>query len=135
MFGTVDDQGAVDGLATLAGAAAAWQYGHAFLTRDRQCRGDVTDFFRYDDADWFDLIDRRVGGVAAAIGSVEQHRAADFATQPVGQVRIAWCNRNVVHYACLMACWFRRQVGNMPGWMGHVGAGCCVPRRGPLQSG
>ena len=41
----IDDQRAVDGLAALAGAAAARQHGNALLARDGQRGGDVVDAF------------------------------------------------------------------------------------------
>ena len=85
VLGAVDHQRAVHRLAALAGAAAARQHGHAFLARDRHCRGDVADLLRHDHADRLDLVDRRIGGVAAAIGAAEQHLAADLAPQALGE--------------------------------------------------
>ena len=102
VFGAVDHQRAVHRLAALAGAAAARQHGHAFLARDRQGRRDVVDLLRHDHADRLDLIDRRVGGVTAAVGAAEQHLAADFAPQPVGQAGIAWRDGGATHRVCLM---------------------------------
>ena len=93
----VDHQRAVHRLAALAGAAAARQHGDAFLARDRQRRGDVVDLLRHDHADRFDLIDRRIGGVAAAVGAVEQHLAADFAPQPLRQTGIARRDSGAAH--------------------------------------
>ena len=86
---TVDDQRAIDGLAALAGAAAARQDGDALLACDRQRRGDVVDRPRHDHAERLDLVDRRVGGVTAAIGAIEQHLARDVAAQAFGQVGVA----------------------------------------------
>ena len=79
MLRAIDHQRAVHRLAALAGAAAAGQHRNAFLARDRQGGGDVVDLLRHDHADRFDLVDRGVGGVTAAVGAVEQHLAADFA--------------------------------------------------------
>ena len=72
----VDHQRAVHRLAALAGAAAAGQHRDTLLARDRHGCGDIADLRRYDHTDGFDLVDRRVGGVAAAIGAAEQHLAA-----------------------------------------------------------
>ena len=44
---------------------------------------------RHDDAQWLDLVDRGVGGIAAAAGAIEQHLAADFAGQPAREAGIA----------------------------------------------
>ena len=76
--------------------------GHAFLARDRQRRGDVVDLLRHDHADRLDLVDRGVGGVAAAVGAVEQHLAADLAPQAVGETGIAWRDGGATHRVCLM---------------------------------
>ena len=76
--------------------------GHAFLARDRQGRGDVADLLRHDHADRLDLIDRRIGGVTAAVGTVEQHLAADLAPQPIGQAGIARRDGGAAHPVCLM---------------------------------
>ena len=85
MFRAVDHQRAVHRLAALAGAAATRQNRDAFFTRDRQGRRDVADLLRHDHADGLDLIDRRIGGVTAAVGAAEQHLAANLAPQPIGQ--------------------------------------------------
>ena len=79
MLRAVDHQRAVHRLAALAGAAAARQHRDALLARDRQRRGDVADLLRHDHAERFDLIDRRIGGIAAAVGAAEQYLAADLA--------------------------------------------------------
>ena len=93
MLRAVDHQRAVHRLAALAGAAAARQHRDAFLARDRQRRGDVADLLRHDHADRLDLVDRRIGGVAAAVGAAEQHLAADLAPQALGETGIAGSNR------------------------------------------
>src|SRR5208337_4694606 len=79
------------------GAAAARQHGDTFLARDRQRGGDVADFLRHDHAERLDLIDRRVGGVAAAVGSAEQHLAADFASEALGETGIAGSDGGGAH--------------------------------------
>ena len=123
MLRAVDHQRAVHRLAALAGAAAAGQHRDALLARDRQRGGDVVDLLRHDHADGLDLVDRRVGGIAAAIGAAEQHLAADFAPQPAGQARIARRDGHLVPRCDFMrdSC-ARSQRGwrNMPGEAGHA---------------
>jgi hypothetical protein len=77
----VDHHGPVDGLAALAGAAAARQHRHPFLPRDRQRGGDIADLLGHHNADRLDLVDRGVRRIAATIGAAEQHVAADFSPQ------------------------------------------------------
>ena len=91
----VDHQRAVHRLAALAGAAAARQHGNAFLARDRQRGGDVADLLRHDHADRLDLVDRGIGGVAAAVGAAEQHLAADLAREALGETGI--CRERLWH--------------------------------------
>jgi hypothetical protein len=67
-----------DGLSALARTGAAREHGHAGLAADRERRHHVLDTARDDYADRFDLIDRGIGGVTAAIGGAEQHLALDF---------------------------------------------------------
>ena len=89
VLAAVQHQRAIHRLAALAGAAAARQHRHAVFARDRQGGGHVVDGFRDHHAERLDLVDRGVGGIAAAIGGIEQHRAADVAAQALGQAGVA----------------------------------------------
>jgi DNA-binding GntR family transcriptional regulator len=61
--------------------AAARQHRHFLFARDLQRDGDVFGIRRHENARRHDLVDRRVGGVAAARGGVEHHLAAGFLAQ------------------------------------------------------
>ena len=88
------DQRAADRLAALRGAAAARQHRHALLARDRERRLDVVRVARHDDADRLDLVDRRVGAVAAAREGVEQHLALLRAPQSRREMLVARLSRH-----------------------------------------
>ncbi len=90
VFGAVDNDGAVDGLAALTGAAAARQHGNTGFAGDGKRGGDIVDGFGHDHADGFDLVNRGVGGIAAAVGRTEQDLPGDFALEHAGDGRIAW---------------------------------------------
>ena len=85
VLGAVDDEGVVDGLAALAGAAAAGEDGDAGFTGDGDGGGDVFNAFGDDHADGHHLVDRGVGGVAAAVGGAEFDGAADVAAEALGE--------------------------------------------------
>ena len=87
MFRAVEDQGVVDGLAALRGAAAARRDRDALLAGDRQRRRDVVHRARHHHADRHDLVERGIGGVAAAGKAVEQHVALECSLQPVFERR------------------------------------------------
>ena len=89
VFGSIDHQGLADGLAALRGAAAPRQHGDPFRAGDLQRRPDVGAVARHHHADRLDLIDRRVGGIAAAREPVEQHLALDRAVQAARERAIA----------------------------------------------
>jgi hypothetical protein len=65
----------------LRSAGAARQYRHPLLARNRDRRRGILAALRHDDAQRLDLVDRRIGGVAAAAERVEKHFAADLASQ------------------------------------------------------
>jgi len=87
IFAAIDDQSARHGLPALRGAAAARQYRHPFLARNRDRRRGILAALRHDDPQRFDLVDRRIGAVAPPAERVEQHLAAGFAAQPLFEAR------------------------------------------------
>ncbi len=89
IFGAVQHQGGVHGLAALRGAAAARQDRDALLAGDLHGHPQVLLGARNHHADRLDLVDRGVGRVAAAAERVEQHLALDLATEAGGERGIA----------------------------------------------
>ena len=89
VLGAVDHQGAVDGLAALAGAAAAGEDWDAVFAGDGDRGGDVVDRAGDDHADGFDLVDGGVGAVAAAVGAAEQHLCLRLLAQALRQAGVA----------------------------------------------
>ncbi len=83
VFAGVEHQRFADRLATLGRAGAARQNRYAFAARDLDRGAYVVAVARNDHADRFDLIDRRVGRIAAAVERAE----ADFAAQGTTQAR------------------------------------------------
>jgi hypothetical protein len=79
VLAVVDDERRADRLAALRAAGAARKNRNAKLAADRHCRGDVVVARGNEHADRLDLIDRRVGRVAAARSGIEQHAAFDRA--------------------------------------------------------
>ena len=71
MLRHIDDDGFADGLPALRCAAAARQYGHAFVSGDIDDRVHIMCIARNDNARRFDLIMRGVGGVAPTGKSIE----------------------------------------------------------------
>ena len=69
----VQDDRPSDGLATLGGSRAPWQHGDAAAAGDGQHRLDVFGRLREDDAEWLDLVVRRVRRVEAAGEPIEEH--------------------------------------------------------------
>ena len=72
MLGKVDDYPVVDRLAALRGAAAARGDDQAVVARDRKRAQRLIDGTGDHDPERHDLVERRVGGVAAAVESVEK---------------------------------------------------------------
>ncbi len=85
IFAAIDHQRVIDRLPTLAGAAATRQRRHAFLPADCQRRGHVVDVAWHDDAHRHHLVDRSVGGIAAAVGAGEQNFCPRLASQTIGE--------------------------------------------------
>jgi len=85
MLGGVDHQGRAGGLAALAGASAARQDRHLQVARDVDGEGDVALAAGHEHADWRDLIDGCIRGIAAARSRVEQHFAFGLGAQPAHQ--------------------------------------------------
>ena len=79
VLGAVQHDGAVDGLAALAGAATAGQHGHAAVPRQCEHGLDVGDGFRHDDGERLHLVDGGVRRVAAAVAGAEQDGALHLA--------------------------------------------------------
>jgi hypothetical protein len=88
VLGAVDDQRAVDGLAALAGPAAARQHGHAFLPADRHGGGDVLRGAGHQHADGLHLVDRGIGRVAAPVAGGEQDLARGLLRQALRQAAV-----------------------------------------------
>jgi len=85
VLGAVEDQRLVHRLPALRGAAAARQDRHPLLHRDGDRRRHILRIARDDDADRLHLVDRRVGAVAPACETVEQHLPVHGAAQAGGQ--------------------------------------------------
>src|SRR5579883_2326701 len=85
----IDDDGLTDRLAALGGAAAARQDRHALRGRDLHDAGDVGLALRRDHANRLDLVDRGVGGVAAAGEWIEANLAFDGSAEAGGERAVA----------------------------------------------
>ncbi len=85
MFGEIDDDTVIDGLAALRSAAAARRDDPPGIAADRKRPQRLVDTARHHHAGRHDLVERGVGGVTAAVEAVEEHIAGDFARQPVFQ--------------------------------------------------
>ena len=81
----IDHDAAVDSLAALRGAAAARRHDASVIARNRHGAQRVVHGAGNDHAERLDLVERRVGGVAAAIQRMEQDIAADFAPEACGE--------------------------------------------------
>ena len=78
----VDDERGADRLAALRRAGAARQDRHAGVRRrPRRAQTASSARARHDDAERLDLVDRRIGRVAAAAPGVEQHFARELAAE------------------------------------------------------
>ena len=89
MLGDIQHQGLAHGLAALRGAAAARQDGDFLVGRDLNGADDVLLAPRHHNADGFNLIDRGVGGISPARGTIEQHFTLQLPPQTGGQRRVA----------------------------------------------
>jgi hypothetical protein len=78
----VDDERRADGLPALRTSATARQQRHAELATEVDRDAHVLVRARDQHADRFDLVDRRVGRIAAARGAVEEHFALYGPAQP-----------------------------------------------------
>ena len=85
MFGDIDDNAVIDGLATLRGSAAARGDSSVLVAGDRQRPQRLIHGTGNHDPRRHDLIERRVGRIAAAVERIEQHFARDLAAQPRGK--------------------------------------------------
>ena len=72
VFGEIDDDPAVDGLAALRSAAAARGHDQAVVAGDRKRAQRLIDGAGDHDPERHDLVERRVGGVAAAVEGAEK---------------------------------------------------------------
>ena len=81
MLGEVDDDAVIDGLAALRRAAAARGDFAAGIARDRKRPQRLVDAARDHDAGRHDLVERGVGGVAAAVEGIEKDAARDLARE------------------------------------------------------
>ena len=104
VLGAVQHECAVHGLAALRGAAAARQDRNALVPAERHRRLDIGDAARHQHAHRLHLVDRGIGGIAAAVGSGPQHLARGLAPQALGQAAVADAGmrlRDDVHAALL----------------------------------
>ena len=83
MPAVVDDERLAHGLTALGTAGAARQYRHVRIRGDRKRRQGLVFIARHHDAERIDLVDRGIGGIAAAGKRVEQHVAVELALQAV----------------------------------------------------
>jgi len=89
VFGEVDDDAVIDGLAALRGAAAARRDLAACVARDRKRAQRLVGRARDHDGFRHDLVERGIGGITAAVERVEEDLAREFARQPLFQFRRA----------------------------------------------
>ena len=89
VFGEIDDDAVIDGLAALRGAAAARGDDPPGVAGDRQRPQRLVDGLRHHHARGHDLVERGVGRIAAAVEGIEEHVARNFARQPVFECRCA----------------------------------------------
>ena len=82
MLGEVDNDAVIDGLAALRGAAAARRHDPPVVAGDGQRPQRFVDAARDHHAGRHDLVERGIGGVAAAVERIEQNVARDLALQP-----------------------------------------------------
>ncbi len=87
MFGKVDDDAVVDGLAALRGAAAARRDDQPVVAGDGERAQRLVHGPRDYDPGGHDLVERGVGRIAAAVGAIEEDVAGNFARKPVVRVR------------------------------------------------
>ena len=69
VFGVIDDQARAHCLAALAGTAAARDDGHLQVAADIECGFHVLCGARHEHADRHDLVDGRIGRVAAPVSA------------------------------------------------------------------
>ena len=94
VFRTVNDQRCANCLAALRCSCAAWQDRHPLLRGNLQRNARFLLGARDDHADRLDLIDGRIGGLAAARKRIEQHVSCDVRPQAPFQ-RAAGARRRV----------------------------------------
>ena len=80
MFAAIDDERPRHGPAALRGAGTGRRYRHPLLAGNCDRRRGIFAALRHD-PQRLDLVDRRVGRVAPAAESIEQHLAPDLAPQ------------------------------------------------------
>ena len=85
VFGEVDDDAVIDGLAALRGAAAARRDDPPVVAGDRQRPQRLVHGPGNHDPGGHDLIERGVGGIAAAVERVEEDVAGDLPGQTRGK--------------------------------------------------
>ena len=90
VFGKIDDDAVIDGLAALRSAAAARRDDHALGAADGQRPQRFVGAARHHHAGRHDLVERGVGGVAAAVEPIEQDVAGDIRPEPRFKPRQAW---------------------------------------------
>jgi hypothetical protein len=87
VFGKIDDDAVIDGLAALRGPAATWRDDPAVVATDRQRSERLVDAPRHHHARRHDLVERRVGRIAAAVERIEEDIARNFSREPVFERR------------------------------------------------
>jgi hypothetical protein len=88
MLAVIDHERRADGLPALRAAGAASQHRHALLPADARAPRDIVDRFRHENADGLDLVDRRIGRIAAARCGIEQHVAGDGTGKSCGEAHL-----------------------------------------------
>ena len=83
VLGEIDDDAVIDGLAALRRAAAARRDDPAVVPGDAERSQGFVDGARHHHARRHDLVERRVGGIAAAVEPVEENLAGNLARQAI----------------------------------------------------
>lgn len=81
----VEDKRLTYGLTALARPRTPGQERHAMVARDIECDARVGLVAGHDHADGHDLVDGSIGGIASPAALIEQHVAAHFPGEALGE--------------------------------------------------